>query len=104
MVYVELDFKVIYIMEYCYGGYIINIFLFDFFREENFFVYILFDELLFYNYGGFVWLVVFYFYVWKSVKWINGLEFLDNEELGFWECNGYYKCGEFWLEECYGFI
>lgn len=54
MVYVELDFKVIYIMEYCYGGYIINIFLFDFFREENFFVYILFDELLFYNYGGFV--------------------------------------------------
>jgi DMSO/TMAO reductase YedYZ molybdopterin-dependent catalytic subunit len=40
-------------------------------------------------------------YAWKSAKWINGLEFLDHDELGFWERNGYHRRGEPWAEERY---
>ena len=49
-------------------------------------------------------IVIPHLYAWKSAKWINGLEFLDNEELGFWERNGYHKRGEPWSEERYGSI
>jgi hypothetical protein len=28
-------------------------------------------------------------YFWKSAKWIRGLEFLDHDQLGFWERYGY---------------
>jgi DMSO/TMAO reductase YedYZ molybdopterin-dependent catalytic subunit len=47
-------------------------------------------------------LVVPHLYAWKSSKWINGLEFLDREQLGFWERNGYHRRGDPWLEERYG--
>ena len=104
MAHVELDPKAIHIMEHCYGGYTTNISLSDFLREENFFAHTLFDEPLPYNHGGPVRLVVPHLYAWKSAKWINGLEFLDNEELGFCERNGYHKRGEPWSEERYGSI
>jgi DMSO/TMAO reductase YedYZ molybdopterin-dependent catalytic subunit len=46
-------------------------------------------------------LVVPHLYAWKSAKWINGLEFLDHEQSGFWERNGYHGRGEPWAEERY---
>ena len=45
--------------------------------------------------------IVPHLYAWKSAKWINGLEFLESEELGFWERNGCHKRGELWGEERY---
>lgn len=35
-------------------------------------------------------LVVPHLYAWKSVKWVRGLEFFDNDVPGFWEQNGYH--------------
>jgi DMSO/TMAO reductase YedYZ molybdopterin-dependent catalytic subunit len=46
-------------------------------------------------------LVVPHLYAWKSAKWINGLEFTETEQLGFWERNGYHRRGEPWAEERY---
>ncbi len=40
-------------------------------------------------------------YAWKSAKWLNGLEFLDHDEPGFWEQHGYHNNGDPWREERY---
>jgi DMSO/TMAO reductase YedYZ molybdopterin-dependent catalytic subunit len=98
---IEVDPKAKYIMEHCYGGYTTNIAIEDFLRPENFFAHTLFGEPLPADHGGPLRLVVPHLYAWKSAKWINGLEFLDHEELGFWERNGYHRRGEPWAEERY---
>ncbi|EAW34432.1 sulfite oxidase-like oxidoreductase [Lyngbya sp. PCC 8106] len=98
---VEVDPQAVHIMEHCYGGYTTNIALEDFLREENFFAHTLFDEPLSADHGGPLRLVVPHLYAWKSAKWINGLEFINEEALGFWERNGYHKRGEPWAEERY---
>ncbi|NJN86604.1 MAG: sulfite oxidase-like oxidoreductase [Leptolyngbyaceae cyanobacterium SL_7_1] len=98
---IEVDPKAVHVMEHCYGGYTTNIALDDFLREDNFFAHTLFGEPLPAEHGGPMRLVVPHLYAWKSAKWINGLEFLDRQELGFWERNGYHHRGEPWAEERY---
>jgi DMSO/TMAO reductase YedYZ molybdopterin-dependent catalytic subunit len=98
---IEIDPKAAYLMEHCYGGYTTNVSLADFSREENFFAFQLYGEPLPTEHGGPMRLVIPHLYAWKSAKWINGLEFLDKEELGFWERNGYHHRGEPWAEERY---
>lgn len=41
-------------------------------------------------------------YFWKSAKWIRGLEFMDANQPGFWEQNGYHMEGDPWKEERFG--
>ncbi|MDB9515343.1 sulfite oxidase-like oxidoreductase [Kamptonema animale CS-326] len=104
MTYVEVDPTAVHIMEHSYGGYTTNIAIADFLREENFFAHTVFGEPLTLDHGGPMRLVVPHLYAWKSAKWINGLEFLDKEELGFWERNGYHHRGEPWAEERYSSV
>jgi DMSO/TMAO reductase YedYZ molybdopterin-dependent catalytic subunit len=99
--HVEVQPQAVHLMEHCYGGYTTNIALDDFRREENFFAHTLFGEPLPADHGGPLRLVVPHLYAWKSAKWLNGLEFLDHEALGFWERNGYHRRGEPWAEERY---
>ena len=40
-------------------------------------------------------------YLWKSAKWIQRLELLDRDQLGFWERNGYHHRGDPWQQERY---
>jgi len=40
-------------------------------------------------------------YFWKSAKWLRGLEFLDHDQLGFWERYGYSNDADPWKEERY---
>lgn len=98
---IQVDPKAVHVMEHCYGGYTTNIAREDFVREENFFAHTLFDEPLPADHGGPMRLVVPHLYAWKSAKWINGLEFLAETDLGFWERNGYHHRGEPWAEERY---
>ena len=90
-----------HVMEHCYGGYTTNISMEDFAKEENFFAHTLFNEPLPAEHGGPMRLVVPHLYAWKSAKWINGLEFLADRQLGFWEKNGYHHRGEPFAEERY---
>jgi DMSO/TMAO reductase YedYZ molybdopterin-dependent catalytic subunit len=103
MKHLAVDPKATCIMEHCYGDYTTNIALEDFLREENFFAHTLFGEPLSPEHGGPLRLVVPHLYAWKSAKWINGLEFLEEEGLGFWERNGYHRRGEPWAEERYSY-
>ncbi len=98
---IDADPQAVHVMEHCYGDYTTNISLEDFVREENFFAHTLFDEPLPAEHGGPMRLIVPHLYAWKSAKWINGLEFLKEMELGFWERNGYHQRGEPFAEERY---
>jgi DMSO/TMAO reductase YedYZ molybdopterin-dependent catalytic subunit len=44
-------------------------------------------------------LIVPHLYAWKSVKWVQGLEFLDYDMPGFWEQNGYHMYGDPFKEQ-----
>ncbi|NET52391.1 MAG: molybdopterin-dependent oxidoreductase, partial [Merismopedia sp. SIO2A8] len=98
---IELEPTATHLMIHCYGGYTTNLALDDFIREENFLAHTLSEEPLPADHGGPMRLVVPHLYAWKSAKWINGIEFLDHEQLGFWEDNGYHRRGEPWAQERY---
>ncbi|MGP6155934.1 MAG: sulfite oxidase-like oxidoreductase [Vulcanimicrobiaceae bacterium] len=51
--------------------------------------------------GGPVRMLVPKLYFWKSAKWVNGIEFLDHDEKGFWEVRGYHNEADPWKEERY---
>lgn len=40
-------------------------------------------------------------YFWKSAKWLRGLEFMAEDQLGFWERYGYNNHADPWKEERY---
>jgi DMSO/TMAO reductase YedYZ molybdopterin-dependent catalytic subunit len=40
-------------------------------------------------------------YFWKSAKWLEGIELVPADQLGFWERNGYNNSADPWLEERY---
>ncbi len=44
-------------------------------------------------------LIVPHLYAWKSVKWVRGLEFLEQDRPGFWEQNGYHMYGDPFKEQ-----
>jgi DMSO/TMAO reductase YedYZ molybdopterin-dependent catalytic subunit len=51
--------------------------------------------------GGPARLLVPHLYLWKSAKWVRGVELLDHDEPGFWESLGYHNYGDPWLEQRY---
>lgn len=53
------------------------------------------------DHGGPARLLVPHLYFWKSAKWINGLQFTEKDEPGFWELRGYHRYGDPWREQRY---
>jgi DMSO/TMAO reductase YedYZ molybdopterin-dependent catalytic subunit len=53
------------------------------------------------EHGGPARLLVPRLYLWKSAKWLTGIEFTPDERLGFWETRGYHALGDPWLEQRY---
>ncbi|CAN5437088.1 sulfite oxidase-like oxidoreductase [soil metagenome] len=41
-------------------------------------------------------------YLWKSAKWIRGIELRASDAPGFWEQNGYHMHGDPWQEQRFG--
>jgi DMSO/TMAO reductase YedYZ molybdopterin-dependent catalytic subunit len=54
------------------------------------------------EHGGPARLVIPRLYAWKSAKWLSCLKFVDEDNPGFWERNGYHMRGDPWKEERYG--
>ena len=88
-----------YIMAHCYGGYSTNLALDVVTDDDVLFAYKHDGELLSRDHGGPLRLVVPKRYAWKSAKWVNGLEFMAEDEPGFWEVRGYHMRGDPWKEE-----
>ena len=92
-----------YLLAYGYDfGWTTNVPL-DEFLAEDALVAIWHDgEPIAREHGGPARLIVPRLYAWKSAKWLGGLQFLDRDEPGFWERNGYHMNGDPWKEERHG--
>jgi DMSO/TMAO reductase YedYZ molybdopterin-dependent catalytic subunit len=53
------------------------------------------------EHGGPARLLVPHLYLWKSAKWVRGLDLLVQDEPGFWEQLGYHDYGDPWREQRY---
>jgi DMSO/TMAO reductase YedYZ molybdopterin-dependent catalytic subunit len=84
------------------SGYTTNLPLEEFLAEDAL-VAFLHDGLpLSLEHGGPARLIVPRLYAWKSVKWVQSLELLAQDQAGFWERNGYHMQGDPWKEERFG--
>jgi DMSO/TMAO reductase YedYZ molybdopterin-dependent catalytic subunit len=54
------------------------------------------------QHGGPLRALVPQFYLWKSAKWLQRMEFSDADAPGFWETRGYHNNADPWAEERYG--
>ena len=88
-------------MGYSHGGYTTNLMLADLTGGKAWIVTQHEGEPLPREHGGPARLLVPHLYFWKSAKWIAGLRFVDHEEPGFWEANGYHIRGDPWKEQRY---
>ena len=53
------------------------------------------------EHGGPARLLVPHLYLWKSAKWVRGLDLLVHDDPGFWEQLGYHNYGDPWREQRY---
>ena len=84
-----------------YGGYTTNLPLEDLLDGRAYVVYEYEREALPPEHGGPARLLVPHLYLWKSAKWIRGLQLLNEDEPGFWESVGYHDYGDPWREQRY---
>jgi DMSO/TMAO reductase YedYZ molybdopterin-dependent catalytic subunit len=91
-----------YVLVHAEQDYTTNLPLADLDRPDNLLALRHNGEALTPEHGGPVRLLVPHLYLWKSAKWVTGLELLAEDEPGFWEQNGYHMRGNPWEEERYG--
>jgi DMSO/TMAO reductase YedYZ molybdopterin-dependent catalytic subunit len=91
-----------YALVHAEQGFTTNLPLADLDRPENLLALRHGGEPLTPEHGGPVRLLVPHLYLWKSAKWVTGIELLAEDEPGFWERNGYHARGDPWEEERYG--
>ena len=87
-------------MAHCFGGYSTNLPL-EIALAEGILAHKQNGEEIGKDHGWPLRLIVPSRYAWKSAKWVNGLEFLEYDEPGFWEQAGYHDRGDPWKEERY---
>jgi DMSO/TMAO reductase YedYZ molybdopterin-dependent catalytic subunit len=91
-----------FVMLHSHDGYTTNVPLADFAAPGAMLVHSWQGEPLPRAHGGPVRVVIPHLYFWKSAKWVSGIDFLEVDEAGFWEVNGYHMRGDPWAEERYG--
>jgi DMSO/TMAO reductase YedYZ molybdopterin-dependent catalytic subunit len=91
-----------YALVHAEQGFTTNLPLDDLDRPENLLALSHDGEPLAPEHGGPVRLLVPHLYLWKSAKWVRGIECLEEDVPGFWEQNGYHMRGDPWQEERYG--
>jgi DMSO/TMAO reductase YedYZ molybdopterin-dependent catalytic subunit len=90
-----------YVMAHSWTGYTSNIPLTDL-DDDDVLIALKHDGLdLEAEHGGPVRLVVPKLYFYKSAKWLDGLEFMEQDRPGFWEKLGYHNHADPWQEERY---
>ena len=90
-----------FVMAFCDGGYTTNLPVEDLLDGKALVVWEFEGEPLDPEHGGPARLLVPHLYFWKSAKWIRGLRFMDDNDPGFWEVNGYHSYGDPWREQRY---
>lgn len=91
-----------YVMQHCYGGYTTNLPLDEMYEDDVLVAFNYDGRPLPTDHGGPVRMLVPKLYLWKSAKWLNGIEFMRSDKAGFWENYGYHNHGDPWTEERFG--
>lgn len=98
----DIDPSATHVMAHCDQGYTTNIGL-DVLDDDDTMLAHLYDgKPLEPDHGYPMRLLVPKKYLWKSAKWLRGLEFMQGDRPGFWERHGYHMEGDPWLEERFG--
>jgi DMSO/TMAO reductase YedYZ molybdopterin-dependent catalytic subunit len=90
-----------YALARSYGGYTTNLPLADLLDGQAWVAYRYDGDDLEPEHGGPARLLVPHLYLWKSAKWLNGIDLLETDEPGFWETLGYHNYGDPWREQRY---
>jgi DMSO/TMAO reductase YedYZ molybdopterin-dependent catalytic subunit len=97
----DVDTAAEYAMVHSYGGYTTNVPLADLLDGQAWIVHEFEGEDLPSEHGGPARLLVPHLYLWKSAKWVSGIELMLQDEPGFWETAGYHDYGDPWREQRY---
>jgi DMSO/TMAO reductase YedYZ molybdopterin-dependent catalytic subunit len=90
-----------FVVAYCDGGYTTNLPLDDVLGGKAWVAYGYDGAPLDPEHGGPARLLVPHLYLWKSAKWVRGLDVAAHDRLGFWEELGYHELGDPWREQRY---
>lgn len=91
-----------HVIAHCEHGYTTNVPLEDMLRDEVMLAMRYDGQPLDAEHGGPLRTLVPHLYLWKSAKWVRGLEFSATDKPGFWEVGGYHNYGDPFREERYG--
>ena len=97
----QVDPKTHYVVVHATGGWTTNLPIEELTRDDVLLAYEYEGRPISAEHGGPVRLVVPRLYFWKSAKWVRGIEFTEDERLGYWERVGYHRLGDPWLEQRY---
>ena len=97
----EIERRTAYMLAHSYDGYSTNIPVADLVLGKAMVATKYQGQPLPRDHGGPARLLVPHLYFWKSAKWVNGLQFTDRDEAGFWELRGYNMYGDPWKEQRY---
>jgi DMSO/TMAO reductase YedYZ molybdopterin-dependent catalytic subunit len=90
-----------YTMVHSFGGYTTNVPLEDLLDGKAWITYKFDGDDLAPEHGGPARMIVPHLYFWKSAKWVNGMQMMNEDEPGFWEAAGYNMYGDPWQEQRY---
>jgi len=90
-----------HILCYGYDDYTTNIALEEALKPDVLLVHTFEDKPLPKEHGGPVRMITPQLYAWKGSKWINRIEFLTHNQLGFWEQRGYSNTAYPWRNDRY---
>jgi DMSO/TMAO reductase YedYZ molybdopterin-dependent catalytic subunit len=91
-----------FVMCHSEAGFTVNVPLEEFTREDCILAYQWEGKDLEPDHGWPLRGLVPRLYLWKSAKWIRGIELRATDAPGFWEQNGYHMHGDPWSEERFG--
>ncbi|GAB7008601.1 sulfite oxidase-like oxidoreductase [Halorubrum trueperi] len=91
-----------HVLFHALDGYTTNLPLDECAREGVLFAFGYDGDELPADHGGPIRVVTPHTYAYKGAKWVSGVEFLAEKELGYWEKRGYSDAANPWNEERYG--
>ena len=91
-----------YVMCHSEAGFTVNVPLDEFIKDDCILAYQWEGKDLEPDHGWPLRGLVPRLYLWKSAKWLRGIELRGADAPGFWEQNGYHMNGDPWKEERFG--
>jgi DMSO/TMAO reductase YedYZ molybdopterin-dependent catalytic subunit len=90
-----------HVMAHASDGYTTNLALFECLKDDVLLVHTWNGQPLTREHGGPVRMITPQLYAWKGAKWINRIELLTENKLGFWELRGYSDTAHPWRDDRY---